>query len=79
MRARTKSGLLLVCVAWAVMALAAEYEPVKSRLVPVQVSSHAYYVQGRPGVASAENEGFNNRTRFSPAILHEGKLASARS
>src|SRR5439155_9729978 len=29
-------------------------------LQPIQVSSRVYYVQGKPGVASAENEGFNS-------------------
>lgn len=36
--------------------------PVK--LSPVQVSKHAWYVQGLPGVASAANQGFNSNAGF---------------
>ena len=33
-------------------------------LQPVKVSPRAYYVQGKPGVASSENEGFNSNAGF---------------
>jgi glyoxylase-like metal-dependent hydrolase (beta-lactamase superfamily II) len=39
-------------------------------LAPVQVTPRAYYVQGKPGVASAENEGFNSNAGF--VVTDEG-------
>lgn len=33
-------------------------------LQPIQVTPRVYYVQGKPGVASAENEGFNSNAGF---------------
>ena len=37
---------------------------------PIQVTPRVYYVQGRPGVASAENEGFNSNAGF--VVTDEG-------
>jgi len=45
--------LLALLLAFALDAAAIE-------LQPIQVSPRVYYVQGKPGVASAENEGFNS-------------------
>jgi glyoxylase-like metal-dependent hydrolase (beta-lactamase superfamily II) len=33
-------------------------------ILPIQVTPRVYYVQGKPGVASAENEGFNSNAGF---------------
>lgn len=60
----------LVFVALAGSAWAAADAPVKSRLVTVKVSEHAYYVQGHAGVASEENEGFNSNAGF--VVTDEG-------
>lgn len=49
---------------------AAEYEPVKSTLVPIRVGAHGYYVQGQGGVASAANEGYNSNAGF--VVTSEG-------
>lgn len=43
---------------------AAEYSPVHVVLRPIQVSAHAYYVQGQAGVASAANEGYTANAGF---------------
>lgn len=53
--------LLLLALA---PAAAADYPPIKSRVVPIQVTPRVYYVQGLPGVASAANEGFNSNAGF---------------
>ena len=39
---------------------AQSYPPLRSKVEAVNVSARAYYVQGKAGVASAENEGFNS-------------------
>jgi glyoxylase-like metal-dependent hydrolase (beta-lactamase superfamily II) len=39
-------------------------------LVPIRVTDKVHYVQGRPGIASAENEGFNSNAGF--VITDEG-------
>jgi glyoxylase-like metal-dependent hydrolase (beta-lactamase superfamily II) len=39
-------------------------------LVPIKVTPNVYYVQGRPGVASAANEGFNSNAGF--VVTREG-------
>jgi glyoxylase-like metal-dependent hydrolase (beta-lactamase superfamily II) len=44
------------------LAAGAAEPPVK--VVPVQVSAHAWYVQGLAGVASAANQGFNSNAGF---------------
>lgn len=33
-------------------------------ITPVKVTSRVYYVQGKPGIASAENQGFNSNAGF---------------
>ncbi|HEY8554066.1 MAG TPA: MBL fold metallo-hydrolase [Burkholderiales bacterium] len=38
--------------------------PLSVKIEPVRVSERAYYVQGKPGVASRENEGFNSNAGF---------------
>jgi glyoxylase-like metal-dependent hydrolase (beta-lactamase superfamily II) len=35
-----------------------------AEVVPIQVSPRAWYVQGKPGVASTENEGYNSNAGF---------------
>lgn len=47
----------LLLVAFSTSALALELEPIK-------VTPRVYYVQGKPGVASAENQGFNSNAGF---------------
>jgi glyoxylase-like metal-dependent hydrolase (beta-lactamase superfamily II) len=39
-------------------------------LVPIKVTPNVYYVQGKPGVASAANEGFNSNAGF--VVTREG-------
>ena len=43
---------------------ATSYPPVSVKVEPRQVSPHAWYVQGRSGVASSANEGFNSNAGF---------------
>jgi glyoxylase-like metal-dependent hydrolase (beta-lactamase superfamily II) len=57
-----KYFLCILCLAFP--SLAADYPPIKSRVVPMQVTPRVYYVQGSPGVASAANEGFNSNAGF---------------
>jgi glyoxylase-like metal-dependent hydrolase (beta-lactamase superfamily II) len=49
--------LLALLIAFALEAAAVE-------LQPIQVTPRVYYVQGKPGVASTENEGFNSNAGF---------------
>ena len=51
-------------------AMAADYPAIKSKVVPIQVTPRVYYVQGKPGIASAENEGFNSNAGF--VVTDEG-------
>jgi glyoxylase-like metal-dependent hydrolase (beta-lactamase superfamily II) len=46
------------------VALAADYAPVKSTLVPIRVGAHGYYVLGQGGPATAANEGYNSNAGF---------------
>jgi glyoxylase-like metal-dependent hydrolase (beta-lactamase superfamily II) len=48
------------------------YEPVKNKPIPVQVSKHVYYVQGLPGIASEQNEGYNSNAGF--AVTNDGVI-----
>jgi glyoxylase-like metal-dependent hydrolase (beta-lactamase superfamily II) len=48
-------ALLAACAACAAVAV---------ELTPIRVADNVYYVQGRPGVASAANEGFNSNAGF---------------
>lgn len=58
-----------VLALWATMAHAAD-EPFATAMKPIRVTDRVYYVQGRPGVASAANEGFNSNAGF--VITDEG-------
>ena len=60
-------GLALASLA---SAGAAQYPPIKSRVIAVEVTPRVYYVQGKPGIASAETEGFNSNAGF--VITGEG-------
>jgi glyoxylase-like metal-dependent hydrolase (beta-lactamase superfamily II) len=42
-------------------------------LKPIEVAAGIYYVQGKPGIASAENEGFNSNAAF--VVTAEGVVA----
>ena len=55
--------LLLSLLAFALDAAAIEVQPLK-------VSARTYYVQGKPGIASADNEGFNSNAGF--VVTDEG-------
>jgi len=59
--------LVRCCLAAALLlgtaALRAE-APLSVKIEPVRVSERAYYVQGKPGVASRANEGFNSNAGF---------------
>lgn len=57
-------ALLAVTLILAANAGAADYPAIKSKLTPVAVTARVYYVQGHPGIASAENEGFNSNAGF---------------
>lgn len=41
-----------------------EFEPVGVSIVPVRVTDRVYYVRGRAGMVSKENEGFNSNAGF---------------
>jgi glyoxylase-like metal-dependent hydrolase (beta-lactamase superfamily II) len=45
-------------------AAARDYPPIRSTLEPIEVTPRVFYVQGKPGVASADNEGFNSNAGF---------------
>ena len=64
-----KLAALLLIALWAATARA-EGEPFATALKLIRVTDRVYYVQGRPGVASAENEGFNSNAGF--VITDEG-------
>ncbi len=51
-------------LAAALLCAAAGYPPIKSAVTPIKVTDRVYYVQGKPGVASAANEGFNSNAGF---------------
>jgi glyoxylase-like metal-dependent hydrolase (beta-lactamase superfamily II) len=61
-----KSFFILFCLCFLLgaCALAKQYEPIKNTPAPVKVSEHAYYVQGLPGIASVQNEGYNSNAGF---------------
>ena len=44
----------------ALLLLACVFDAAAIELQPIKVSERVYYVQGKPGVASVENEGFNS-------------------
>lgn len=47
-------------------------EPIKHKPVPVKVSEHVYYVQGLPGIASEQNEGYNSNAGF--VVTNDGVI-----
>ena len=57
---------------WAA-AVHAAGEPFPTALKPIRVTDRVYYVQGTPGVASADNQGFNSNAGF--VITDEGVVA----
>jgi glyoxylase-like metal-dependent hydrolase (beta-lactamase superfamily II) len=63
-------ALLVAALILAANAGAADYPAIKSKVTPVAVTPRVYYVQGHPGVASAENEGFNSNAGF--VVTDEG-------
>ena len=65
MRPWLASLLLAACVC-----ARAEYPPITVKVVPIQVAPNTYYVQGKPGAASQENEGFNSNAGF--VVTREG-------
>ena len=46
------------------MALLLSFNAWAIELQPIKVTERVYYVQGKPGIASAENEGFNSNAGF---------------
>jgi glyoxylase-like metal-dependent hydrolase (beta-lactamase superfamily II) len=56
--------LLVLLVALSMNVTAREYPSIQSKVVATKVTDRVYYVQGRTGVASAENEGFNSNAGF---------------
>jgi glyoxylase-like metal-dependent hydrolase (beta-lactamase superfamily II) len=68
MGARAVAAIVLAL--GATMAAAQGYPPLKSRVEPVKVTARAWYVQGKPGVASAANEGYNSNAGF--VVTDEG-------
>jgi len=52
------------------VAFAQNYPAVKSYVTPIQISPRVYYVQGKAGIASAENEGYNSNAGF--VVTDEG-------
>lgn len=50
--------------------LALGFSAVATELQPIQVTPRVFYVQGKPGIASAENEGFNSNAGF--VVTEEG-------
>ena len=63
-RSRLRWLLIASILAGAIVARAADADSISVKLVPIKVSTHAYYVQGEPGVASSANEGFNSNAGF---------------
>jgi glyoxylase-like metal-dependent hydrolase (beta-lactamase superfamily II) len=56
--------LVLFLFVWGSPVPVEEFAPVSVKLTAIKVSEHVYYVQGRPGVASVANEGFNSNAGF---------------
>jgi len=42
----------------------AQYPPLESKVEAIEVTPRVFYVQGKPGAASSENEGFNSNAGF---------------
>lgn len=62
-------ALLALLLGFVSAAWARDYPAVKVQVTPIQVTPRVYYVQGKPGIASAENEGFNSNAGF---VVTEG-------
>jgi glyoxylase-like metal-dependent hydrolase (beta-lactamase superfamily II) len=62
--------ILAALLAGASLVLHAEDAPLTVDMKAIRVTDRVYYVQGRPGVASAANEGFNSNAGF--VITDEG-------
>ena len=60
MNARRALLAVLACASYAF----AQYPPLESKVEAIEVTPRVFYVQGKPGVASAENEGFNSNAGF---------------
>jgi glyoxylase-like metal-dependent hydrolase (beta-lactamase superfamily II) len=59
------SILLFLCIFLAALgAQGRDYPTVNAKVAPIEVAPGVYYVQGQPGVASSENEGFNSNAGF---------------
>jgi glyoxylase-like metal-dependent hydrolase (beta-lactamase superfamily II) len=66
------SILLPLCILLAAPAAAQarDYPSVNAKVTPIEVAPRVYYVQGKPGVASSANEGFNSNAGF--VVTDEG-------
>jgi glyoxylase-like metal-dependent hydrolase (beta-lactamase superfamily II) len=68
---RLRVVIVTACLALAASAASAQgYPPVKASLLPIKVSDHTWYVEGKPGAASAANEAFNSNAGF--VVTDEG-------
>ncbi len=56
--------LLFIISCLPLLALAQDYPPVTVNMQATKVAPHSYYIQGLPGAASAENEGFMSNAGF---------------
>jgi glyoxylase-like metal-dependent hydrolase (beta-lactamase superfamily II) len=56
--------LLVLLAVLSANAAARDYPPIQSKVVATKVTDRVYYVQGKTGVASAQNEGFNSNAGF---------------
>jgi glyoxylase-like metal-dependent hydrolase (beta-lactamase superfamily II) len=58
--------ILSLCILLAApsAAQARDYPTVNAKVTAIPVAPQVYYVQGKPGVASSENEGFNSNAGF---------------
>jgi glyoxylase-like metal-dependent hydrolase (beta-lactamase superfamily II) len=63
-------ALIAMLLTVASTAFARDYPSVKAQVTPIQVTPRVFYVQGKPGIASAENEGFNSNAGF--VVTEEG-------
>ena len=65
-------GTILAVVALAASrtALANDTAGLRVAIQPAQIAPHTFFVQGLPGVASAENQGFNSNAAF--VVTDEG-------
>lgn len=59
-----RRALLLALLLASTAGIARDYPSIKSAVVALEVTPRVYYVQGHPGIASAENEGYNSNAGF---------------